>query len=684
LPDSAEPNAPKGIPAAHALVLAGIALLTFVWFSASWAFDFTSWDDRIYIDQNPYIRVLSLARVGEIFGSFYFSNYHPLTVLSYALDYHVSGLEPWAYHVQSAAWHGGVVLLLGGILWNLGLRGPGVWLLLLFWALHPLRVESVVWVSGRKDVLSVFFYLAAFAVHISAQSAPERYFRRHFPAEALLLLLALFSKSMAVTYVAVVFAWDFFTAPGELRRRLPAYALFAVLAAVFSWLNIKAQSGAMEHVQQTPPGARIANMAYSVLYYIRATVVPFGLSPLHPRSHLPALLSWRVAAAAAVIAALASACWRNRRERPLVSAGIAFYAIALLPVSGIIPVGSAYVADRYSYLPTVGLVIAAAAGMEALKGAWRVPLVAALMLPSLWWNSMRYMDTFRGPEAVWLRANAVYPDHPMIRLYLLRHNPARTDVAMPLADIERILRVKGDIDAAQDVYALLAPEAVQSAPELLGPDAGAIATRLRAATRRGDTAEAARLAGQLAALPDILPRHRALGANALLRAGRIEEALRLAEAAPAPSIEMVPVLGQIANVLLSRGERDRAWPWIGQAMACNPAEPEVVRALGVYYSMGQQWAEGAASHERLLARHDLSPAARAIAWGMLGFFRDAQGQSAAAAAAYAEAMANGTRNPVTMRNFARHAAARGDIARAQRLAARAERIEAASAAAPPR
>jgi hypothetical protein len=119
-------------------------------------------------------------------------------------------------------------------------------------------------------------------------------------------------------------------------------------------------------------------------------------------------------------------------------------------------------------------------------------------------------------------------------------------------------------------------------------------------------------------------------------------------------------------------------------MACNPAEPEVVRALGVYYSMGQQWAEGAASHERLLARHDLSPAARAIAWGMLGFFRDAQGQSAAAAAAYAEAMANGTRNPVTMRNFARHAAARGDIARAQRLAARAERIEAASAAAPPR
>lgn len=668
---------------AQTLALLGVALAAFAWFCASWPFEITRWDDRMYIELNPYIRVFSLARVAEVFGTFYFSNYHPLTVLSYALDYHVAGLDPWAAHVQNAAWHGAAVLVLGGILFQLGLRGAWAWLLLLFWALHPLRAESVAWLSGRKDVLSTTFFLAAFAVHVSAAEDPERYLRKYFPAEALLLLLALFSKSMAVTYVAVVVAWDYFNAPGELRRRAPAYAVFAALALLFSWLNIQAQSGAMTHVQHSSIPSRIANATYSVLHYIRATLVPHDLSPVHPRPFAPELLSWRTGAAALAIAALVAVAWRCRRERPMVSAGIAFYGATLLPVSGVIPVGWAYVADRYSYLPTVGLVIAAAAGLQSVRASWRVPLVALLMVPSLWWNSMRYMATFRSTEGIWLRANEVYPDFPLIKLLLLRVNPARTDIVMPLSEIEGMLRLEGDYGVAQEVYAILAPAAVKGSPAVLGDDAGALATRLQAAKRSGDAEAGAALAAELAARPDLQPQQRAQAANALLRAGQLEEAIRLVEAAPGPYIEMTPVLGQIANVLLSRGERDRALPWIERAMAYDPAEPEVVRALGVYYSSAQLWAEGAASQEAVIARHDLTPEAKAIAWGMLGFFREAQGQAGGAAAAYQEAMANGSENPVVMRNYARLLAQLGESARAQAMIDRAALIE-ATASAPPR
>ncbi|MDX2176353.1 MAG: hypothetical protein SF028_07765 [Candidatus Sumerlaeia bacterium] len=683
-PPQEEGAAPRAASAAVPLLAAAAALL---WFAASWPFEITTWDDRRYIAENPWIRQLSPSRALELFRTYYFLNYHPLAMLSYALDYWAAGLRPWAYHLQSAAWHAGAVAALGFALRRLGAPAAALALLLLWWGLHPLRVESVVWLSGRKDVLCACFFLAAFAARLRAADAPERYLRSVFPLELALLLLALFSKSMAVTYGAVVLLWDALTAPGELRRRAPAYAAFLALGALFSWLNILAQADTIAPVARIGWGERILSALYSPWYYASRTLVPWGLSPLHARGYAPEWGSLRALLAVAGTLALLALGASQWRRRPEVAAGVGWYFLALAPVSGIIPVGGAFVADRYSYIPTAGLALALAAFARELRPGARAALLAALLAPSLALHSMGYMAAFRDTRALWERTLAVYPGFATARINLQRLDPSRTDLGVDTAALAAA--ASGDTSGVADealAEALLARGERSRAVALLerSPNREPALARLMQLRAEDDIVVAAQHAWELLALPGASSERRAVAANILLRAGDWDGALRAVEETREPSLALANVTGQIANILLSRGEAEAARPWIARGRAIDPANAELVRALGVLHSATGDFAAGVASHRALLRRRDLAPEVRAQALGMLAFLHEASGGVPAALEAYREAVASGSRNPAVLGNYAALLEASGRRAEAAALAARAARLEELTAAAPPR
>ena len=200
---------------------------------------------------------------------------------------------------------------------------------------------------------------------------------------ALAFLLALLSKSMAVTLPLVILAHDWFLARDRMRGRVPAYALLLALALGFSALTLVSQRSAMSPPGTLPFTSPLACATYAPLYHVQKTVLPVALSPLRPVSYAPGWLSARHVGGLVTGLALIAGILLLRKRTPAAAFGLAWFLVVLAPVSGIIRVGNVYVADRYSYLPSVGLVLALAVLASRLPARVRwLPLavLAALLL----------------------------------------------------------------------------------------------------------------------------------------------------------------------------------------------------------------------------------------------------------------------------------------------------------------
>ncbi|HVR73740.1 MAG TPA: glycosyltransferase family 39 protein, partial [Planctomycetota bacterium] len=320
------PGAPRmlleGRPAAiQALLLAA----TLVIFGGAVANRFTSWDDDIYVTQNPLIRDVSLEGVSHLFTSFSNCNYHPVTYLTFMAEYAAVGLEPWLYHLDSILIHAAAGLLAFQLVrrW-LGSDAVAALAALLF-LIHPTRVESVAWVAERKDVLCAFFYFASLLLYTSFL---DRGGRGRYAAALGLFLLAILSKMMAVTLPAVL-AVLLVVRRRTGKRDLFLLTPFVVLSIVFSVVGVMALSA--EHAIKGLHGGEVLPHLLTPLkalaFYAAKLLVPVRLSARYFLEPATGLLDPLVLAGA-VLALLGgwAACWSFRR-RPAVFLGISWFAL---------------------------------------------------------------------------------------------------------------------------------------------------------------------------------------------------------------------------------------------------------------------------------------------------------------------------------------------------------------------
>ncbi len=368
--------------------------------------EFINLDDDLYVTHNPYVsKGLTSKGMVWAFTSMHKGHWHPMTWLSHMLDYNLYGLNPTGHHITNLLFHITNTLLLFLLLYrmtNLPWRSSFVAAL---FALHPLHVESVVWVAERKDVLSAFFFMLAIWTYVRYVEEPK--FNR-YSLTVFCFLLALMSKPMVVTLPFVLLLLDYWPL-GRLRLEKrdngqnisPSKSMFLVsrralffrlllekiplffLAASLSLFTILAHrgSGAISSLDKLPLEIRIGNALVSYVKYIAKMAWPDRLAVLYP--HPIIVPFWQIAGAALLLVIISVLLTLAGKKRPYCIVGWLWYLGVLLPVIGLVQAGIQSMADRFTYLPMVGLFIIIVFGISDGLIGWRYGRPALVTLGTL-------------------------------------------------------------------------------------------------------------------------------------------------------------------------------------------------------------------------------------------------------------------------------------------------------------
>ena len=410
-----------------------IAAITVAVFSPALQYGFIFWDDDRNFLSNPLYRGLGWAQVRWAFTSAVMGHWIPVTWLSFGIDHAVWGMNPFGYHLTNVLLHAAnaaLFYLLGRRVLALGLPAARPWATALgaaaaalFFAVHPLRVESVAWITERRDVLSALFCLVTVLAYLRACGAEGATRRRWRIASIAAFALGLLSKSLIMSLPLVLLVLDVYPlrrAHGNWRRvlleKLPYLAL-AVVAAVVSVLVVMAKVG-LTSAAAYPPSARSAMALYSLAFYVVKTLLPLELSPMYELPAKVALTNPRFMAAALIAVGVTVALVLARRRWPAGLAVWLVYGLTLAPVSGIVHNGPQLVADRYSYLSCLGLALLLGAGVAVLVSSPAIarPLRAAVVGGALGWIvglvalTGDQLPIWRDAEELWQRALAVDPN----------------------------------------------------------------------------------------------------------------------------------------------------------------------------------------------------------------------------------------------------------------------------------
>lgn len=342
----------------HQLIATGIAIITWLVLKVCLDNQFTDWDDAGYIVNNPIVRDISPAGLKAIFSEPVMGNYHPLTILGYAIEYSLVELEPWLYHADSLLFH---LLVTMSVYWlvNLLTKSPvAAVVAALMFGIHPMHTESVAWVAGRKDVLCALFYVNACSAYLYYLRTGKK---QWYVGVIVLFIGALLSKPVAVTLPVVMLLIDYFEQRewklALLIEKVPHF-IIALIAGVVS-VKIQSGGGAMAvHKVTYTFFERVALGSYAFITYLWKAVAPVHLCVFYPYPQkvngvLPAV--YYVYPLAVVVLALL--VWVFARRLRVVVFGVLFFVINIALLLQFIPVGEAIVAERYSYIPYLGLFV---------------------------------------------------------------------------------------------------------------------------------------------------------------------------------------------------------------------------------------------------------------------------------------------------------------------------------------
>lgn len=604
-----------------------LALATAAVYYRAGGFGFVNYDDPVYIAKNPMISGgLTLKNVSLAFTHSYSSNWHPLTWISLMLDCQLFGLNPAASHWVNVAWHIANTVLLFLLLQRLtGAQWRSAAVAALF-ALHPLHVESVAWISERKDVLSTFFALLTilvYARYVDESKAQPATGKKWFWVALGLFALGLMSKPMLVTLPFVLLlldywplqrmenrGWRTFFSPqfGRLVREKWAWFVLSGLSCV---ITLRAQQQAVATLKVLPMSSRVVAAIESYWWYVQKLFWPVRLAIFYPyhvdRAVLPLLgacLFLVVISAVAVVMA---------RRRPFLLTGWLWFFGMLIPVIGFVQVGSQATADRYSYLPSIGLFIAIiwlAYEIVTRSKPMLMLAIGAFGVILVGLSAVTIVQTGYWKDDLSLFGHAVEVtqgnDTALINFGVALNDEGRYDEA--LAAYQQALQIRPAADIYKDIAAALVKEGkleealpnYEHAAEM-NPKAADIqyfwADTLKALGRANDALahyeEAARLE------PDNAFYHYHLG-SVLTAAGRNAEALsQYAEAA-----RLDPGAAQYQNTLataLARsGQSDSAIEHYQMAIGDDPKSAEAHSNLGALYTAKRRLVEAAMEYSQAL------------------------------------------------------------------------------------
>lgn len=425
-----------------------VALATFALFLPACSFDFLTWDDPFYVSRNPLVVggvtprkvIAGIAAVVEC-------NWAPVTILSYQIDACAFGDAPWGFHLSNIAYHAAAVGLLCAALGSMtGQMGRSAAAAFLF-AVHPLRVESVAWISERKDVLSVLFLSCTLLAY-------DRYTRNPSIARygwvAAGMFASLASKATLVTLPFLLLLLDVWplrrvslaagsSAPtrrpvnddgaADVRSRLSLTAALrekvplVFIALAMTAVTVAAQGRALAgNDGSTLLGDRLPNTVFATGWYVVKLIVPMNLCGYYPPATIAQQGSRMLAAAGLIVALLALAVGRFGQQ-PSTSFGIVWFFIALLPVCQIVQTGGHGYADRYSYVPHIGLCVAVVWAVADLLGSrglgwkWGMALTVVVGL-GLAVVTSRQLGVWRNDDALWRHALLVDRNNPHGNLHV--------------------------------------------------------------------------------------------------------------------------------------------------------------------------------------------------------------------------------------------------------------------------
>jgi tetratricopeptide (TPR) repeat protein len=583
-----------------ALLLAAATVWAFRGVAAA---GFVRFDDGLYLVENPHLREglsaagLRWALTADLLEDSPHTDYWaPLTLLSRLVDVELFGFEPGPQHLVNLAIHVATAVLLFFTMHGLtGRAGPSAFVAATL-ALHPLHVEAVAWITERKDVLSGLFWVLAMAAH-------GRYARRPTPLRGAVLVvsvaLGLMAKPMLVTLPVALLLLDYWPLgrwrvredlPRLVREKAPLLGL-AVASAVITVLP-QLRTGGLTSLDTLPLGLRLGNAARSYVAYLEQAVWPHPLAFYYPHPGR-ALRIAAVTLSVLVLAGITAWAWRERHRSPFVVVGWAWYLLTLLPVIGVVQVGEQARADRFTYIPFIGLSLLPAFGLPALVrsgGGRRGLAAAAVALVGVWLVlTQAQVETWRDTETLFRHALRVAGGSPLVHYNLGnelaaqgRRGEAREQYRAALrmkprypqaqVNLGNVLAFDGDPAAAADAYRA----ALSMEPQLVEAHSALSSVLLR----MGRPAEALEHAAEAVRLgPGLAAAHLNLGL-AQARLGAAEEAERSYAAALARDPDSGPARYALGNLLAASGRLVEAEQQFRHALRLEPENADVLNNLG--------------------------------------------------------------------------------------------------------
>ena len=332
-----------------------IAAITFVVFLPSINNDFANIDDDYYVVNNPDIRGISLHNLEKVFTSKYVDNYQPLTILTYMVEYHFFQLKPNVYHATNLLLHIINCLLVFALAYALSGQYFLSLLVTLLFAIHPMRVESVAWIAERKDVLSSLFYFLSLLLYTKYLKKEKKTL---YYLCGVSLLFSLLSKPMAVSQPFVLLLIDYISNKKFDIKMLLAKVPFFVIAALFAFIALFTQKVSLPSLEYSSLSMlqRICVPFYGLVFYVFKTIIPVNLCSYYPfPAASDSAMSFKLFASPFLVIGAFAAVYYFRAYSKRLVFGSLFFLITILPVLQIVPIGGAIVAERYTYVPMIGI-----------------------------------------------------------------------------------------------------------------------------------------------------------------------------------------------------------------------------------------------------------------------------------------------------------------------------------------
>ena len=401
-----------------------ILIITFIIYIPALNAGFVNWDDPDYVGENNFL-IRDLTRLPEIFKTPVQGNYHPLTMLSLALNFAISGDHGWSYHLFNLIFHLINCFLIYRFVLLISKNNSLVALVTsLLFAIHPLHVESVAWVSERKDVLYTLFFIAG---HISFIKYLDTGSKKQYWLTLLFVVLSLMSKPAAVIFPVSLFCIDL------LRNRNFSFKLitekipFFIPAIIMGLLTINAQKtvGATGE-EYFGLGKNILFGFYGIMMYFIKMIIPFKLSAFYPFPPLNEKLSPIYYAGPVFTLLLALVTYFSWKKYRFVAFGIAFYLVNLSLVLQIFSVGSAVIAERYTYVPYIGLFFIAGCLLDKFAKRNMTKAYSIIIPVTIIFSILTYLQaqTWKSGETLW---DNVIKNQPCSRAYSARATLFRRD-----------------------------------------------------------------------------------------------------------------------------------------------------------------------------------------------------------------------------------------------------------------